>query len=249
MNPLFPLKVSLDFFIDMKEFYKKYPSTAYRRDLNLYLDTIVYFATKAEIPNLIRRHNHTGSRLDTTNIPKVSVIDPIQSQVSFLPEEINQRFSYSKNVFEGLFITKSFDINFRKRNDLNSQLTLNFNLHDLIQKILKGEASEDEKSKLTLNLDMKTQLLHVEMLADNPVITSSGKSDDFISLYDLQNSIMGIRLDGLVNAPAICKLNEISIYTGYKFSRRTVFRFTNKNVQDICCNEVYARMVNPEEIK
>jgi hypothetical protein len=251
LNPLFPLRVSLVFDIDMKEFYKKYPSTDYKNGISLYLDTLVYYATKAKIPNLISVHNHTGKPLDTINIPKVGIVDPFLNHTYFsVPENVKRQFDYYKHVIADIFLMREFNINLRKENASNSQVTLNFNLRDLFDKVLKNEASDSENKRIVIDVDMDAQIIHAEMLADNPEIVSVGSTDDFISLYDLQNSIIGIHIDnGLTSNPAMFKLKQLSIFTGYDFSRETSFDFTNKNINDICCNEVYARKIKPEEIR
>lgn len=251
LNPLLPLQVVLDFSIDMNEFYKKYPSTSYRDGISQYLDTLVYFAAKAKIPELIRIHNHTGSPLDTTNIPKENTVDPLLNHTYFsIPENVLPQLDHFRRVFTGLFLIKGFEINLRKKTGANSQLTLSFKVNDLMEKILNQESSEIENERLHTEVDMKAQLIHVELLVDNPEIILAGSKDDFNSLYDLQNSIMGLHIDNsLVGVPAIFKLNQILIFTGHKFSRKTIFKYAGNNVQNICCNEVYAREIKPEEIK
>lgn len=252
LHPLFPLQVSLDYFIDINEVYRKNQSSYHhKKDIGLYLDTLVHFATKAKIPGLLYRERHSGIPADTVNIPKVMIIDPLQNHTyPQIPADVNIRFNDAKNYFVGWFLTPSFNINLRKKNNSKSRLILKFSVGDLITKIQKGEASNEENERLETSVDMNTKLLHVKIKADNPEIVLDGQTNEFISLYDLQNSIMGINLgNSLNNDPSILKLNEISINTGHQFSRRTTFKFSDRNIRERCCNETYTRFIKPEEIE
>jgi len=249
LNPLFPLRISITFTIDIGAFNKKYRSH-YMPEINRYLDTLSYYATKAKIPAIMAIHNHSGNVLDTINIPRATVVDPLQINKSLdLPKPVVDRFAYAKQTFAGLFLIKSFSINLRKQVPPTSQLALNFNLWNLIEKILKYEATDEEIKNITTEIDRKTGLLTIIMLTDNPEIESSGMGNHFISLYDLQNSFIGIKqANSNVNDVEVCKSIRLSIFTGYKFSRSTTFTFTDDN-KATCCNELFTRQIKVSEIE
>jgi len=246
LNPLFPLKITLSFVVDMDAFYKKHPSETYRRDIDLYLDTLVYYETRKKIPMLLQIARHSNKEPDTVNIPKDYDVNPWDES---LPEAVQNRFQYAKNTFTGLFLTRRFTVDIRRPGMNDNLLSLHFDAGDLFNKIMNNLPVDDEKGSTAVHVDMEHRLIYAEITVHEPEIKTGAGNDAIVSLYDLQNAIIGLQMDGLISDPSILKSATISMYTGYKFSRYTGFDFSPSDTKERCCNEVYARKIAAAEIK
>lgn len=95
---------------------------------------------------------------------------------------------------------------------------------------------------------MLNKTMHISILAESPEINSSNLSD-FISIYDLQNAVIKLSVQVRNHTTDIFQLNEISLYTGYQFSRETVFKFNAQNKKENAPGGVYTRIIKAEEIR
>lgn len=231
LNPLLPLKITLNYSVNMKKFKEINVNTAH---YIIAIENYIRLHIRPASFKYFRLHNRNWQQLDTVNIPLVDEIDLLDK--SLVPE-VEARYRNTRRDFEILYFTNRFTINLRKNNSdqgIESQTSFSFG------------SDKTEYTDVTLNIDKG--MLHIQLTAENPIILNK-QSDDFISLYDLQNAVIGFANgNSQTKSAEIFTLNEITIYTGFDFSRKTTLKFKQQD-KSKCCGETYARKIELQEIK
>lgn len=243
-NPLLPVEIKLGYELLLDDILDNH---AHKKEIEFYLNKLTLYAKEELLQSRLVAGHHASS-IDTTRIS----FDPMD--IPNLDLFRDPRFKMGREYFTALIPSRFFiklqnlrsvkSPSDRKGGNIVTFEIVASRVNDTIPNVKKLE-------KLKSRYDAKKRLLHVEI---GPVSPETDVTD-FVSIYDLENALMVISQPATAQSSfaELEKMNSFSlsyvtIYTGFKLRKTIDLDFTPEN-KHMNRNELYTRVIKPEEIK